>query len=112
MKITKDQFGIGSDRCMNEIIGDLENISEILFDNGYNSQGNTIRKAIALLKEQQRQIESMNFIYGFVYGGQVKEITELVRCKDCKWYDERISLCDNCGLPREQTFFCADGKHK
>ena len=97
---------------MNEIIGDLENISEILFDNGYNSQGNTIRKAIALLKEQQRQIESMNFIYGFVYGGQVKEITELVRCKDCKWYDERISLCDNCGLPREQTFFCADGKHK
>ena len=36
----------------------------------------------------------------------------VVRCKDCKWYDERISLCDNCGLPREQTFFCADGKRK
>ena len=36
----------------------------------------------------------------------------VVRCKDCKWYDERMSLCDNCGLPREQTFFCADGKRK
>lgn len=35
---------------------------------------------------------------------------ELIRCKDCKWYDERISMCDNCGLPREQTFFCADGE--
>lgn len=35
---------------------------------------------------------------------------DIVRCKDCKWYDERISMCDNCGLPREQTFFCADGK--
>ena len=34
----------------------------------------------------------------------------LIRCKDCKWYDEQISLCDNCGLPREQTFFCADGE--
>ena len=34
---------------------------------------------------------------------------EIVRCKDCKWYDERISMCVNCGLPREQTFFCADG---
>lgn len=34
----------------------------------------------------------------------------VVRCKDCKWYDERISMCDNCGLPREQTFFCADGR--
>ena len=35
---------------------------------------------------------------------------ELIRCKECKWYDERISLCDNCGLPQEQTFFCADGE--
>lgn len=37
---------------------------------------------------------------------------ELIRCKDCKWYDERISMCDNCNLPREQTFFCADGERK
>ena len=42
----------------------------------------------------------------------LKEQKKVVRCKDCKWYDERISLCDNCGLPREQTFFCADGKMK
>ena len=39
-------------------------------------------------------------------------VGELVRCKDCKWYDERISMCYNCGLPREQTFFCADGKRR
>ena len=38
---------------MGEIITSLENISEILFNNGYNSWGNTIRKAIALLKEQE-----------------------------------------------------------
>ena len=37
---------------------------------------------------------------------------ELVRCKDCRWYDEKISFCDNCHLPREQTFFCADGKRR
>lgn len=37
---------------------------------------------------------------------------ELVRCKYCRWYDEQISMCNNCGLPREQTFFCADGKRK
>jgi len=37
---------------------------------------------------------------------------ELIRCKDCKWYDEQISMCDNCGLPREQKFFCADGERK
>ena len=35
-----------------------------------------------------------------------------VRCKDCRWYDERISICDNCKLPREQTFFCADGRRR
>ena len=38
------------------------------------------------------------------------QISEVVRCKDCQWYDEQISMCYNCGLPREQTFFCADGK--
>lgn len=37
---------------------------------------------------------------------------ELIRCKDCKWYDERISMCDNCRLPREETFFCADGERR
>lgn len=39
-------------------------------------------------------------------------VRELIRCRDCKWYAERISMCDNCGLPREQTFFCADGRRK
>ena len=34
---------------------------------------------------------------------------ELVRCKVCKWYDERTSFCDNSQLPREKMFFCADG---
>ena len=42
--------------------------------------------------------------------GKLKTQKTIVRCKDCKWYDERISMCDNCGLPREQTFFCADGE--
>ncbi len=42
----------------------------------------------------------------------LKDQLEIVRCKDCKWYDEQISMCDNCGLPREQTFFCADGERR
>ena len=40
---------------------------------------------------------------------------ELIRCKDCNWYDSYFSLCNNTAgypLPREQTFFCADGKRK
>jgi hypothetical protein len=40
------------------------------------------------------------------------DMVEVVRCKDCRWYDERIYFCNNCNLPREQTFFCADGKRK
>ncbi len=39
-------------------------------------------------------------------------MVEVVRCKDCEWYDEQISMCENCGLPRERTFFCADGKRR
>jgi len=44
------------------------------------------------------------------YGMEIEYGQEIVRCRDCKWYDERISMCYNCGLPREQAFFCADGK--
>ncbi len=52
--------------------------------------GQAVTDAIALLKEQ----------------------TKIIYCKDCKSYDEQISICDNCGLPREQTFFCKDGKRR
>ena len=38
--------------------------------------------------------------------------SEIVHCKDCRCYDEQISICYNCGLPREQLFFCADGKRR
>ena len=37
----------------NNMISELENITEILFNNGYNSWGNTIRKAIVLLKKRK-----------------------------------------------------------
>lgn len=37
----------------NNMIAELENITEILFNNGYNSYGNTIRKAIVLLKKRK-----------------------------------------------------------
>ena len=77
--------------------------------------GYNITRAIELLKEQQKQIEQMNFIYGFVYGGQVKEIKELVRCKDCKQ-----SGIDSTSYPHywcsahaeyhDGAWFCADGE--
>ena len=50
--------------------------------------------------------ENMNMIENGLH------LQQLIRCKDCRWYDEKISFCDNCYLPREQTFFCADGKLK
>ena len=45
----------------------------------------------------------------------IKNKGELVRCKDCKYYD--FGLCDNVPKntsprPREGTFFCADGKQR
>ena len=85
----------GSPRCMRELVAD----------------------ALALLKDQQEQIEQMNFIYGFVYGGQVKEIKKLVRCNECRHRDPEDHKCD-CGhdiqwqLPRADDWFCADGEEK
>ena len=76
-----------------------------------------ISDAIDLLKDQQKQIEQMNFIYGYVYGGQVKGIKKLVRCNECKHRDPEDHKCD-CGhdiqwqLPRADDWFCADGEEK
>ena len=36
----------------------------------------------------------------------------LVRCKYCKWYSPEISWCNNFHSPKEQTFYCADGKKR
>lgn len=70
-----------------------------------------VEDAIVLLKEQEQdRIEIAHEMVSnsiLMYQGK-----EIVRCNDCKWYDERISLCNNCGLPREQTFFCKDGKRR
>lgn len=47
----------------------------------------------------------------------VKRWKELVRCKDCKHRDPEDKKCD-CGhdinwqLPRQDDWFCADGKKK
>ena len=62
---------------------------------------------IALRQDAERYREA--YANGYDTGYEKRD-DDIVRCKDCKWYDERISMCDNCGLPREQTFFCADGE--
>ena len=76
--------------------------------------------AIDLLKDQQKQIEQMNFIYGFVYGGKVKEIHELIRCKDCKHgepcNDGEIYCEKDIGTietaVHKPDWYCADGEAK
>ena len=66
-----------------------------------------LKDALDLIHDLQSQI-AMLVVAQHELCELLKEQEAVVLCKDCKWYDERISLCDNCGLPREQTFFCAD----
>ncbi len=42
-----------------------------------------------------------------VYGDGYAKV---VRCRDCKWYSPEMSWCNNLNSPKEQTFYCADGK--
>lgn len=53
------------------------------------------------------------------YKSDLEETLEIVanqknvlQCEECDWYDKDISFCNNCHLPRESTFYCADGKPK
>ena len=77
----------------------------------------TLEDAHSLLKEQETVDHALDILRANGWKQEEPvcahcEAVHVVMCKDCKWYDERISMCDNCGLPREQTFFCADGKRK
>ncbi len=40
------------------------------------------------------------------------EQSKIVRCRDCKWYSPEISWCNNFHSPKEETFYCADGKKR
>lgn len=67
---------------------------------GLMNSGSTITKALIMAMINTKSV------------APTIDAVPVVRCKDCRWYDEKISFCDNCHLPREQTFFCADGKRR
>lgn len=47
----------------------------------------------------------------FEDGDHAEIAQELVRCKDCKFYEtEAIGYCDNFGWLVKPEFFCADGE--
>lgn len=85
---------------MDILLSDLNDISEILNSNGYGGWCETIRKAVALLKEQDA----------------------VIRCKDCKNADygtdedgNRFMKCIGsvkCYGGTTPDFFCADGVAK
>ena len=68
------------------------------------------RIAIAENNDQNTLIVTLDVLKTIL--ALLKEQTKIIYCKDCKSYDEQISICDNCGLLREQTFFCKDGKRR
>ena len=78
---------------MDGLIAELENIAEILFNNGYNSWGNAIHKAIKKIKGQEpKQVD--------LYGND--EWWGLVCvCPDCnaEWMTDKANahFCPNCG---------------
>lgn len=65
------------------------------------------------INRDRRTLIPRVFVGALIHAKKYLEESEPVtRCKYCKWYDPLTSLCDNCGLPREEMFFCADGKRR
>ena len=65
------------------LISDLNDISEILNNNGYGGWCVSIRKAVAMLKEHEAEISRVSNEY-LVLVGKVSKQPTVVRCKDCK----------------------------
>jgi hypothetical protein len=87
--------GTGSEN-VDEIISTLKDISEILFNNGYNSWGNTIRKAIVLMKEQ-KPVEPVLDQDSMVCGVCGHEVIWQKLLGSDVLLDEQLDYCPHCG---------------
>lgn len=81
-----------TDKCI--LISDLNDISDILNNNGYVGWCKVIQNAIAMLKEQEAEIEQLR---GYINGFS-KDAVPVVRCKDCKkWHTDCLPNCGRHG---------------
>lgn len=79
----------------------------------YTEHRETVKKALALLKEQEEKLAMMRMIYGT----DAKVVGEIVRCKDCKHWQRNTEVrnfgyCYLSSKVRSEEWFCADGKQK
>lgn len=89
------------------LISDLNDISEILNNNGYGRWCEAIQKAVFLLKEQEN-CENCAIA--------IEDRQPIVRCKDCQWFHQAFKNEGRC-IKHDNDFhdtdwFCADGVKK
>ena len=76
---------------------------------------NIAKSALELLKEQSEMIERYNYEAKVTEQSMmllVKERPKIVRCRDCKHYDEQCQQCERIDGIILPDFFCADGEMK
>lgn len=94
------------------LISDLNDISEILNNNGYGGWCETIRKAVAMLNEQEAKEQLSDAVHE-----TAKQFRQtIVRCKDCDnkecWGRAGDVVCGIDGTPHRPDWFCADGERR
>lgn len=62
---------------------------------------------------QENKMKLLGMITAIGYESKKQE---LVRCKDCQWFDANgdyyDSYCDKNGIEVEEDFYCADGERR
>lgn len=77
--------------------------------------GNMVREAVMSVIDDYNTL--MKLLKAFANQPPLPDVTEVVRCKDCKHRDPEDRKCD-CGhdilwqLPRDDNWFCADGERR
>ena len=105
--------------CESELAADaLELLKEQ--EAAYQGAKELLRQKTVLFEDAIRRLKE----YEMIYGGDVKVVGEIVRCKDCKYahltHDGDCKYCDKItdddGIPIERyhpgDWFCADGERK
>ena len=71
-----------------------------------------------MTEEERTQMTRDNYVaqmrmLGFEPDGNPKDMVEVVRCKDCKYYDLNTGVCSKEHVHGySETWYCADGERR
>ena len=104
----RDKVIKGLECCVKESEGYIEQCGECPYGANCGCIDRLLADTITLLKEQDKKVEQLNrYINGFS-----RDAMPVVRCEDCKHWEQSNGHCPFNSIFTNADWYCADGEYK